>query len=314
MSHPVKNALLGLVVGDALGVPVEFKSRDELKKHPVTDMFGYGTHNQPPGTWSDDSSLALCLAEELTKGFNLNNIADSFVRWLYEGYWTAHGKVFDVGNSTGSALKHLKNGVSPEESGMREENTNGNGSLMRILPLLFYVRQNKDERERYEIIRKVSAITHAHVRSTLSCFYYLEMGRFILEGYAPMESYQKANEVFLRLADKLKISASEMAHFKRLTDGTIHRLSEDEIFSETYVIYTLEASVWCLLTTYNYRKAVLKAVNLGYDTDTTAAVTGGIAGLVYTTESIPGKWLEQIARMGDIEDLAERLGEKFSEE
>lgn len=313
MSHPVKNALLGLVVGDALGVPVEFKSREELKENPVADMFGYGTHNQPPGTWSDDSSLALCLAEELTKGFNLNTIADSFVRWLYEGYWTAHGKVFDVGNSTGSALKHLKDGVSPEESGMKEENTNGNGSLMRILPLLFYVRQNKDKQERYEITRKVSAITHAHVRSTLSCFYYLEMGRFILEGYDPMESYQKANKVFLQLADELEIPAGELIHFERLTNGDIHQLREDEIFSETYVIYTLEASVWCLLTTDNYSDAVLKAVNLGYDTDTTAAVTGGLAGMIYTAKDIPGKWLEQIARPGDIEELAERLGEKFPE-
>jgi len=313
MSHPVKNALLGLVAGDALGVPVEFKSREELKENPVTDMFGYGTHNQPPGTWSDDSSLALCLAEELTKGFNLKTIADSFVRWLYEGYWTAHGKVFDVGNSTGSALKRLKDGVSPEESGMKEENTNGNGSLMRILPLLFYVHQNKDEQERYEIIRKVSAITHAHVRSTLSCFYYLEMGRFILEGYDPMESYQKANKVFLQLADELEIPAGELIHFERLTNGDIHQLREDEIFSETYVIYTLEASVWCLLTTSNYREAVLKAVNLGYDTDTTAAVTGGLAGMIYTFNDIPGKWLEQIARPGDIEELAERLGEKFPE-
>jgi ADP-ribosylglycohydrolase len=314
MSHPVKDALFGLVVGDALGVPVEFKSREELKKNQVTDMFGYGTHNQPPGTWSDDSSLALCLAEELTKGFNLNTISDSFVRWLYEGYWTAHGEVFDVGNSTGTALKRLKDGASPEESGMKEENTNGNGSLMRILPLLFYVRQNKDERERYELVRKVSAITHAHIRSTLSCFYYLELGRFILEGNSFTDSYQKANKIFLQLAEENDVPASEMVHFERLTNGNLHQLREEQIFSETYVVHTLEASVWCLLNTNNYPGAVLKAVNLGLDTDTTAAVTGGLAGLFYTAGKIPKKWLEQIVRLNDIEKVAEKLEDKYSGE
>lgn len=313
MLHPVKNALFGLVVGDALGVPVEFKRREELRENPVTDMVGYGTHNQPPGTWSDDSSLALCLADELTKGFNLNTIADSFVKWLYEGYWTPHGEVFDVGNSTGAALKNLKNGASPEESGMKEENTNGNGSLMRILPLLFYVYKNKNEQERYEIIRKVSAITHAHIRSTLSCFYYLEMGRFILEGYSLMDSYQKTNKVVLQLADKIAVPASELVHFERLTNGGIHQLSEEEIFSETYVIHTLEASLWCMLNTNNYAEAVLKAVNLGHDTDTTAAVVGGLAGLAYTAGEIPEKWLDPIPRLKDIEKVADRLGAKYLE-
>jgi ADP-ribosylglycohydrolase len=303
--------MLGLVTGDALGVPVEFEDRETLKKNPVTDMIGYGTYKQPPGTWSDDSSLALCLADELTKGFNLQNIADSFVKWLYDNHWTPHGEVFDVGNTTGAAIERLKDGYSPEESGIKNEKSNGNGALMRILPLLFYVRKNQNDLERYEIISKVSAITHAHVRSALSCFYYLEFAGLLMESHHPDEAYKKTNERFLRLTDKLGIEAGEVAHFVRLTDGDIAKLPEEEIHSDTYVLYTLEASIWSVLTTENYKDAVLRAVNLGKDTDTTAAVTGGLAGLLYTAEGIPEHWVTQIARLEDVEALIERLTEKY---
>ena len=312
--NPIIDGVLGLIVGDALGVPVEFVKRSQLKDSPVVNMTGFGTHNQPVGTWSDDSSLTLCLAEQLTQELDIQNIGKSFVDWLYKNKWTPHGQVFDIGISTRLALDRIKNGEKAEFAGNFEESSNGNGSLMRILPLFLETRKIRNSKEKYELVKKISSITHAHVRSTLSCFYYLEMGRFILDGYDSMESYQKANEVFLRLTDELNIPAGELKHFERLTNGDIHQLREDKIFSETYVIYTLEASVWCLLTTDNYREAVLKAVNLGYDTDTTAAMTGGLAGLIYSCKNIPGKWMEQIARLEDIEELAERLGKKFSEE
>ncbi len=312
MTHPIRNALLGLVVGDALGVPVEFQDRSTLKENPVTDMTGYGTYNQPPGTWSDDSSLALCLADELSKGFNLQNIANSFVKWLYANHWTPYGEVFDVGNSTEKAITRLEGGVPPEQSGETDKNSNGNGSLMRILPLLFHVKDVADELERYEVIRQVSAITHAHVRSTLSCFYYLEFARFIFDSHSPQSAYKKANQSFLGLTEKFQIDKDEVANFDRLTKGTIDTFEEENIYSDTYVIYTLEASIWCILTTNNYKEAVLKAVNLGKDTDTNAAVTGGLAGLIYTAENIPKEWVNKIARLEDIEEVARRLNNGYS--
>ena len=311
MTHPSRNALLGLIVGDALGVPVEFKDREWLKAHPVKDMIGYGTYNQPPGTWSDDSSLALCLADELSREFNLQSIADSFVKWLYDNHWTPHDEVFDVGNSTEKAIHRLESGVPPDQSGETDKNSNGNGSLMRILPLLFHVKDIEDDMERYEVIRQVSAITHAHIRSTLSCFYYLEFARFILDGHSPQSTYQKANESFLRLAEQLQIDKEELSKFDRLTGGNIDKLAEEDIYSDTYVIYTLEASIWCILITNNYKDAVLKAVNLGKDTDTTAAVTGGLAGLIYTADGIPKEWVNQIAKFDEIEDVIERLRERY---
>jgi ADP-ribosylglycohydrolase len=302
-----RDAILGLVVGDALGVPVEFQPRDYLKEHPVRDMNGYGTYNQPPGTWSDDSSLALCLAGELTRGVNLQQIAHSFVQWLYHNHWTPHGRVFDVGNNTEAALSRLKNGASPEESGSTGEHANGNGSLMRILPLLFYVKNIPDQLQRYEIIRKVSAITHAHVRSTLSCYYYLEFANYLLRGEASFEAYHNANENLTELTRALETDPEEVSHFNRLTGGDIHKLKEEEIESGTYVVHTLEAAIWCILNTSDYPAAVLKAVNLGYDTDTTAAVTGGLAGLIYQADAIPQPWLDSIARLEEIEAVIRKL-------
>ena len=312
MSNNPRAAILGLVVGDALGVPVEFMRRERLKASPVTDMIGYGTYNQPAGTWSDDSSLTLCLADELSKGLNIRDIAFSYVNWLYYSHWTPYNEVFDVGNTTEAAIRRLEDGVSPEYSGETGVTTNGNGSLMRILPLLFYVYSIDNDLERYELIRKVSAITHAHPRSTLSCYYYLEFARMIMQNYLPRDAYQKATDNFLNLAWEIGISEDDLKQFERLTGGEIDKLVERQVYTDTYVIYTLEASFWCVLNTSNYKDAVLKAVNLGKDTDTTAAVTGGLAGLIYSANAIPQEWLNKIVKLEDIEDVAERLNDAYS--
>ncbi|BDX37298.1 hypothetical protein CYCD_06530 [Tenuifilaceae bacterium CYCD] len=174
-----KSLLFGVVTGDVLGVPFEFKNRQTLKQNPAKDMIGYGTHNQPTGTFSDDSSLTFCLAEALTEGFDLNTIGQNFVKWHDEGFWTARGEVYDVGNATRQAINKLAKGVPPEISGGFEETDNGNGSLMRILPLIFYIKE-KPIRERFEITKQVSSITHGHTHSIIACFYCLE---FALQKY-----------------------------------------------------------------------------------------------------------------------------------
>jgi len=314
INNPVKNGLFGLIVGDALGVPVEFKSRAYLKSKPLTDMIGYGTYNQPAGTWSDDSSLTLCLADELTKGFDLQAIGNSFVKWYYNNHWTPHGNVFDIGISTREAINRLKNGEKPEIAGSWEENSNGNGSLMRILPLMFEIQKIRDKKKKYEIIKKVSSITHGHVRSCLSCYYYLEFASFIgSDGtrYPLKDAYAVANHSFKELTELLEINPKEISLFNRLTNGKILELQESEINSSGYVLHTLEASIWCLLTTKSYEEAVLKAINLGEDTDTTGAVVGGLAGLFYGVNSIPKEWIEKIARKKDIEELTNKLSDKY---
>jgi len=310
-SIEIKSALFGVAVGDALGVPVEFNSRQTISKNPVTDMIGYGTYDLPAGTWSDDSSLTFCLTEALTQDFDLNVIGQNFVKWKHENYWTPHGHVFDIGIATSQAISRLAKGAKPELAGGFDETDNGNGSLMRILPLLFYL-LDKPINERYDITKKVSSITHGHIRSVIACFYYLEFALQLFSGKDKFETYKDLQTEITNYLTSHSINSTEIALFDRLLKDDIYKLAEEEIQSSGYVLHTLEASIWCLLTTKNYKEAVLKAVNLGSDTDTTGAVTGGLAGLLYGLDKIPKNWLQRIARHEDIENLAERLSDKLA--
>ncbi len=305
-----KDILFGLSVGDALGVPVEFMSRQTISKDPVTGMRAFGTHNQPAGTFSDDSALAFCLAEALTQDFSLQKIANNFAAWVNNNYWTPHGKVFDIGIATSQAISRINKGIQPELAGGFEEGDNGNGSLMRILPLITYTR-NKPVDERYAITKQVSSITHGHIRSVIACFYYLEFARRLIAGADKFLIYKELQQSVTAYLFTQAILPKEINLFARLLTENIHDYPEEKIHSSGYVLHTLEASIWCLLTTNTYRDAVLKAVNLGTDTDTTGAVTGGLAGLLYGYENIPANWITQMARRHDIEDLANRF-ENFS--
>ncbi|WP_041258447.1 ADP-ribosylglycohydrolase family protein [Fibrella aestuarina] len=315
-AQKITAALLGLAVGDALGVPVEFQRRAALAAEPVTTLQGYGTHNQPPGTWSDDSSLAFCLAESLCQGFDLDDLARRFVNWNEHGYWTPHGTVFDIGIATSKAIGRLATGITPTQAGGANEGDNGNGSLMRILPLAF-VLQGLPIHERYQRVADVSSLTHRHSRSIFACFIYCEYALELLKGTEKHEALRTVQERVHAFADNVPgLTENELAHFDRVLErgagnGEILRLTdytEAAIASSGYAIHTLEASLWCFLTSDTYVEAVLKAVNLGSDTDTTGCVTGGLAGLYYGLESIPAEWLDVLARRADIENLAQRLG------
>ncbi|MBX0289400.1 ADP-ribosylglycohydrolase family protein [Hymenobacter sp. HSC-4F20] len=314
-TSPQSAALLGLAVGDALGVPVEFQSRAARRLDPVVHMRAFGTHNQPAGTWSDDASLTFCLAESLCRGYNLEDIAQRFIWWYDQAYWTPHGHVFDVGVATAEAIRRLREGTSPQAAGGTTEYDNGNGSLMRILPLLFAV-QHLPVEERFKRVREVSSITHAHARSVLACFIYLETARELAAGRAKHEAYahmQQTVNTFLSATGI--VSEAERNRFHRILENPygaydIRPLStyqRAEISSSGYVLHTLEAALWCLLRYESYAETVLAAVNLGDDTDTTGAVTGGLAGLCYGLADVPADWLSVLARRADIEDLAYRL-------
>lgn len=311
MIGSIRAALLGVAIGDALGVPHEFNSREMMRRNPAKGMIGNGTHAQPAGTWSDDSSLTLCLAEALTEEtFDLEIVGKNFVRWMNEGFWTARGEVFDVGITTAEAIKRLEEGVPAITSGSFSEQSLGNGAIMRILPLMFHIHSLPVE-ERFSWTRQVGAITHRHIRSVIACFYYLEFARLILHGMDKFEVYRRLQKEIPSFLITVGVDESEIHHFKRLLEGNIWLLPEGEIESSGYIVHTLEASIWCLLTTNNFKSTLLTAVNLGDDTDTTAAVVGGIAGLVYGFEETPSEWLE-VARKADIENLAERMAARLS--
>jgi ADP-ribosyl-[dinitrogen reductase] hydrolase len=312
LNNKIKGSLFGLAVGDALGVPVEFKQREYLKAFPIKGITGYGSWNQPPGTWSDDSSLAFCLAESLSKGYNLDDIAKNFVDWMCNGYWGAHHKVFDIGNATHYAIGRLTKGTSPLLSGGMMEDDNGNGSLMRIMPLIFHIK-GFPVNERYQKIKEVSSITHAHFRSVFACFIYLEFALQIFNGNTINVAYNNMQQSVKSFAAENDFNPKEILLFSRILDADIRTVKEDKIHSGGYVLQTLEASLWCLLNTDNYADAVLKAVNLGGDTDTTACITGGLAGLLYGYDEILQVWINEIVRKDDIEDLCNRLYKNMQE-
>ncbi|MBE9005728.1 ADP-ribosylglycohydrolase family protein [Fortiea sp. LEGE XX443] len=299
------SGLMGLCVGDALGVPVEFTSRAERIKVPVTKMLGYGTWHQPPGTWSEDSALTFCLAESLCRGYSLDAIAQSFWRWYKQAYWTPRGGIFGIGESTHAAMMLINQGVPPLEAGGTSEMSNGNGSLMRILPMAYY-HKTLGFPELILRVHQVSCITHAHLRSQMACGIYTSIAIELLQGYNLLTAYSQGLQKIQAIYSEPKF-LEEMPHFARVFGGEIASLPIEEINSGGYVIDTLEASLWCLLNSSSYAEAVLKAVNLGGHTDTTAAVTGGLAGIYYGIEGIPQLWVNQVARKQDIVNLARRF-------
>jgi ADP-ribosyl-[dinitrogen reductase] hydrolase len=304
-----RSLLLGHAVADAIGVPVEFEEREERHLDPVIGVRGFGTFNQPPGTWSDDFSLTACLAESLIASgalrIDTTDLSQRCIDWLNDGYWAA-GAVFDVGIATRAAIERLELGSPPEQAGGSGEYDNGNGSIMRIIPLLIHpLWQNGSPDERQALTERVASVTHRHPRSIVACCLYLEMANQLLHGRSCQDAYAEVCRTFIpSLSTCLK---KEVVHFSRILDGSLAELPEAAIESGGYVVHTLEALLWCLLRQETYAATVLAAVNLGFDTDTTAATAGGLAALAYGEQAIPDSWLTVLARRDDIEDLAERL-------
>ena len=307
----IKGGIFGVAIGDALGVPYEFLDRDQMDKKPARDMIGYGTHNQPEGTWSDDSSLTFCLMDSLCNGYNLNDIASKFAAWFYENLWTPRGFVFDIGITTKNAIYQYKRGMTPDLCGGLDEYSNGNGSLMRILPLVYFLSDEDDINVRYDIIKRVSSITHGHLRSVFSCFIYVEYALLIMEGKDKFEAYEVLKKPILDFAKQNDFNPNEIQLFGRILEEDISKQDRFNIKGTGYVLRSLEAAFWCFLNSNSYEECVLKAVNLGEDTDTTAAITGGLAGLYFGYDTIPETWKFQLARFEDIENLINRFNESL---
>lgn len=303
----IKDILYGMAIGDALGVPYEFKSREEIKKNPCTDMIGFGTHNQPKGTWSDDTSLALAtVAGSSNKRFDINKIATNFIFWR-DGYkFTPNNEVFDIGNTTNLAITKIKEHKLPVTlCGGYTEESNGNGSLMRILPIVDYIIHLKTLTEINDehiniLVGELSSITHRHYISIESCRSLIYFALVLNDTKNKENPYYAINNAFRR-----DLNYSFPNTKLRLGLDDFNKLEEKDIKSGGYVLDTLEASIWCLLTTDNYKDAVLKAVNLGSDTDTTACVTGGLAGILYGYDFIPKEWINDLQGKDLINDIIE---------
>ncbi|MBO9701792.1 MAG: ADP-ribosylglycohydrolase family protein [Sporocytophaga sp.] len=312
-----KDILFGIAVGEALGVPFESLGRIDMFKNPASDMVGFKAYNQPPGTWSHSSALTFCLAESIANGYDLETTATNFIGWKNASFKSAKGYIFNNNNTTVKAISRLEKIINQSKEGNQTLFSyasgidNSNGSLMRILPLLYVIKE-KNIKTQFDIIWSNSSLTHNHIRAAMCCMIYLKVAEYILNGHEKSDAYYQARLDIKELWDVICFDKNETRYFERIIQSDITNCSIVNLRSGEYVIESLETSLWCLLKTDSYKEAVLKSINLGNNTSSNGAITGGLAGLYYGYKSIPENWIEKLTKRKYIQDLANRLDFVYS--
>ena len=316
-THPYLDGLLGLAVGDALGVPYERCALEEMRCEPCVGMRGGGAHRQPAGTWSDDTSMALCIADSLgTKGVDPDDVMKKFSAWNNRRQYTATGVVFDVGTTCRRGIVKYDLGAPPDLCGDYTENGNGNGGLMRNFPVALYAcRQMENTDDMLRLVHSYSALTHGHPVGLICCGLYALFLREWMsrkDGETLFDTMDRAIETgracYTAMGGGFTEAINRPGLFLSATE--LKAKTEDQLPTFGYVMNTWNIAVWCLLNTDNYRDCVLKAVNLGGDADTNAAVAGSLAGFIYGCEDIPEEWLEALQNRKLIERFAGRLDDE----
>jgi ADP-ribosyl-[dinitrogen reductase] hydrolase len=287
-----RGCLLGLAAGDAVGTTVEFRARGSFT--PVTDMVGGGPFGLRAGQWTDDTSMALCLASSLVErgGFDAMDQMLRYVRWMDEGYWSSTGTCFDIGTTTSGALRAFQRTNDPF-SGSAHRGSAGNGSLMRLAPIpLFYF---PDLKQTVHFAGESSRTTHGAAECIDACRL---LAALLHQSIGGVEKDA--------LLGRTRVEISER-RILEIAAGTFREKRREDIRGSGYVVDCLEAALWCFFHSASFEAAILEAVNLGDDTDTTAAVCGQIAGAYYGESGIPAKWLERLAMRAEIANLAEAL-------
>lgn len=300
----VKDSLYGFILGDAMGVPVEFEDREKLINKPVTSMLGYGSHDVEEGVYSDDTSMTLATMDSIIKQngiINYNDIADKFCNWVNNNEYTATNKVFDIGMTTKYALiKYFNNKIDATMCGGTNINENGNGSLMRMLPIALYCfyKNIKDDNEIFTLVKNSSSITHAHDISILGCYIYVRYVISLLETKNKISSYN-----FIKKLDYSMFIEEVKLEYSRILFSDISTLNINDINSSGYVVDTLEAVFWIILNCSNYNESIIGAINLGGDTDTIGAITGSIAGILYGYDNISKRWISKLKNKDYIDEI-----------
>jgi ADP-ribosylglycohydrolase len=287
-----RGSLLGLAVGDALGAP--FEGLPSGSFDPVEDMVGGGHRGLPVGTWTDDTSMALCLTDSLVarRGFDLRDQLERYLRWLQDGYLSSAEYAFGMGRTTSRALARYEMTGDPSSAGLTAPTSAGNGSLMRLAPVpLFFA---ADRAEAIRLSGESSRATHATRVAVDACRYFGALVAGAGSGLARAQVL--ADDYFV---GELVPEVEEVAR------GSFRRSDPPE--ASGYVVHTLEAALWALENSSSFREGALLAVNLGGDTDTTAAVFGQLAGALEGEEAIPEEWRARLVRRELIERMADAL-------
>lgn len=287
-----RGCLLGLAIGDAVGTAVEFMPRGSF--HRIADMVGGGPFGLMPGQWTDDTSMALCLASSLIekKGFDPADQMDRYWNWYKKGFMSSTGVCFDIGNTVRYALDRYNRTRNPF-SGDDSPNTAGNGSLMRLAPIpMFYY---PDLEKIIHFSGESSRTTHGALECIEACKLFANMIYLALSGH------DKDQILF---DTKVNIVAPKI---KAISGGSYSSKPIEQIHGTGYVVESMEAAFWCFYKTSSFEEAILQAANLGDDADTTAAICGQIAGAFYGEASIPEKWINKLHMRNEITELADRL-------
>lgn len=314
------DGMFGLAVADALGVPYEFSSFEEMQESPCTDMIGYRCYNQPEGSWSDDTSMALCTADSLCKGFDPDDMMKRFVLWKNKRQYTATGIVFDIGRTCSRAINKYTEGCPAELCGDSTIDGNGNGGLMRIFPVALYMHltlgTDNDHLEQFlEPIHIASSLTHAHEIGLICCGLFFLTLREWLQNTDPSKTlldiaqsaFEKGKRIYDHMGGAFKEEMNREGQFTE--PKNLFYRSPEELPSWGYVLNTWNIALWSLITTDNYRDCVLKAVNVGGDTDSNTAVAGALAGVIYGKESIPKEWILKLKNKDLIELISSKLNQ-----
>lgn len=303
VAERIKGGLVGLLVGDALGVPYEFHAAKEIPPLEQIEMeappgFARTHASVPAGTWSDDGAQALALlASLLEQGrLDLADFARKLLDWWEQGYMAVDSRVFDVGIQTSKALRALAQGVPPTEAGPRGERANGNGSLMRVLPLALWHRGSDEALVQDAMLQ--SSLTHGHPRSQVCCALYCLWARYELWGRA--EAWEEAVRALEAMFAPPSAERTEL-------DTHIRPREPYPVQGSGYVVDCLHSARWALERGSSYEQAIRLAVSLGNDTDTTACVAGGIAGIRYGLSGIPARWREALRGQALYQHLLEQL-------
>lgn len=300
----ILDAVIGHAVGDAMGVPTEFCIREKLLNNPVTEMIGYGSHPVPKGTWSDDTSMSIATIYAIVNNngnINLKDIMMNFYYWLKEDKFTPDVKAFGVGRACFKSIAEFSRNLDITTCGQKDIKSNGNGSLMRIYPIALYsfYKKLKDE-EIVKLVNDISSLTHAHDISKLGCYIYVRYLIYLLEGLNKEDAYKK-----IRMIDYSSYDEESIKVYKRILDSNIINLKIDDIKSSGYIVDTLEASLWILLNSKDYKECIIASTNIGQDTDTIGAVTGAMAGIIYGVDSIPLEWRKTLVKYNYLLELAD---------
>ncbi len=287
-------ALLGLAVGDAIGTTLEFSMRDS--KPALTDMVGGGPFALDPGQWTDDTAMALALANSLAEcgGFNPRDCMNRFVNWYRWGAYSCTGTCFDIGIATRQALERYQDSDDPW-SGSTNPNSAGNGSLMRLSPVAIWGAR-RGEAVVVETAAAQSRLTHGAAECLSAC-----------EGYAVLTARAIGGTPFADLFADLPLATPPSSRIAEIFTGGWRGKARHEIESSGYVVDSLEAALWCVNETNAFAEAVLLAANLADDADTVAAITGQLAGALYGASGIPAEWRARVAWSEEITALALKL-------